>query len=652
MLLFLLACTGTKPDTGTPAESTPDVESDPVTHESQDSPTESRPDSPTGDSDPDSPTGDSDPPPSSSKTVILFIGDGMGPIHIEGGGLYANGAMGSLVMETLPYQGHLRTASYSGVTDSAAAATAISTGYKTNNAMIGLDREGNTVTSVRELAESLGMVTGVVTTDALTGATPSAFTVHVEDRGDADTIAAQLIADPPDLAFGGGYMPIYDLAIAAGYAVATTRDELMAAPDDDQPLFGLFADSTFPYLADGYTTEPSLAEMTSVAIDRLSDDPEGFFLMVEGARIDHASHANNTNAVHLETAAFDAAIATAMAWAEGRDDVTIIVTADHECGGIGVEDGSSAGTIPTTTWTSRGHTNADVRVLGMGEKASYFHEQRLDNTAVWAVISATLTDSEITLPDPGLLADGWTEEISGPITTQVWDSSFGMGYNQLDDLRVNTDSYGVYVGINGVYEWASNTVLLLVDLDYGDSTGLGADVSDLTDSIGSLDIAISSFQLTSAVEGFGADVVLGSVGGAFVGLQDFPSETVGLRGLHGDWGTSENLYWLGSILVHDDGNVARDGAAPDAGATGTTLGGMEAVLPWESVFPDGLPADGTAIALAAVLVNTDGTWISNQVLPPLAEDQAPEDGALELSAVVALEVGADGVLVTSPTVVP
>ena len=147
---------------------------------------------------------DTDPEFASPPRVILMIGDGMGFQHVAGGGLYANETVGSLRMETLPVQGRIRTASLTGLTDSAASATTMATGHKTVNGRIGQDREENDLQNLVELARGQGLATGVASTDNLWGATPAAFLAHVPSRNDGPVISEQIAAGLPDILLGGG----------------------------------------------------------------------------------------------------------------------------------------------------------------------------------------------------------------------------------------------------------------------------------------------------------------------------------------------------------------------------------------------------------------------------------------------------------------
>ncbi len=639
--LGLLACTGPEPvEDATPCVACADsAEGDTGPGDTGD----------TGDTDDTDDTG----PAGAAPRVILFIGDGMGLPHVRGGGLYAYGAEGALVMESLPYTGRLLTASLTGVTDSAAGATALSSGVKTWNYVVGLDADGEPVETVLERARARGLAVGVVTTDTLAGATPSAFYAHTGSRGDTEEIAAQLVAEPPDVVLGGGAGLLEEPFATVDVQAVWTRDELYAAVPDGRPFVGLFADYTLPYVVDGYDGQPTLAEMTAYAIDRLEDDPDGFFLVVEGARIDHASHSNDGERVHQETAALDEAVAVAATWAAGQDvSPTIVVTADHECGGLEVSGGGTSGTVPDSEWRWREHTNSDVPVFGLGPLAAVFDGQRLDNTWVHSVLRAAIDGATVvTAPIESLLVDGRTDDLGPPVATQAWETSFGVGFNQLDALRVTADSDGLWIGVDGVYEYGDNAVLLLLDLDYGAGTGWGADGTTLDDTEGTLDTLLTTMPYTSGLDGLGFDLAFGSIGAEELGIGDLSEET-GTRGLHDPWGSAEDYWWLHGQSNFDFGNIANGGVAADAGATGETAGGWELHVPWYTVFPAGLPAEGLTVGVVAVLANADGTLASNQALPPLPTGIQPGDSVVYLESVVRIVVDGAGVPLGPASVVP
>ncbi len=595
-------------------------------------------------------TGDTAEPPG-GPGIVLFIGDGMGVHHVEGGGMYLTGSAGSLTMETLPYEGRLRTASLSGLTDSAASSTALGTGTKTYNGRLGIDRDGLDVENLVERARARGMLTGVVTTDSLTGATPSAQVVHVDDRGDGATIAAAYLGAMPDLALGGGYLDFEDALSTASVNLVQTATDLAAASSDGRPLLGLFADDTFPFVVEGYDAEqPTLAEMTTAALDWLDGDPEGFFLVVEGARIDHASHANMEDLVYDEVLSFDDAVAAAVSWASSRD-ATIVVTADHECGGLTLGASGGAGVVPETTWRWGKHTNARVPVYASGTLAAALDGLDDDQLWVYEVLAASIDGAaSVAAPTVPTLVDGHTADLGTVVTTQVWTTSFGSAYNQLDALYVTADTDGLYVGVDGVFERGNNTTLVMVDLDYGGGTGWGADAT-LTDTLGPLDAVVTATGLDLAMSGLGFDAVAGSIGAEEV-EGGMIVEYAGLRGLTGDIGAEYDFGWWDMSSNYDDGNVAEGAPAADALGTGLTENGLEMLLPWDALFPSGIPAAGTEIGVVVLLVNDDGSYTSNQALPPLSSSSDPGDDPASIESAVVLGIDGTGVVVTAASVLP
>jgi alkaline phosphatase len=302
------------------------------------------------------------------RNVILLIGDGMGVGQLTAAEA-VNGDEG-LVMRSLPYKSLVTTCSVSGyVTDSAASATTLATGYKTSNGAISTSADGVVLTTVVEIAEALGMSTGVVTTTRVTHATPACFMAHVNNRGSEAAIAQQVLTSGVDVVLGGGstYFTSLD-PVAAGYTVVETTDELMGV--NSGMVLGLFNADYMSYdsLRDPLV-EPSVAEMTRKSIELLSGDPDGFFLMVEGGRIDHASHDNNFDLTMGETFAFDAAVLEALEFASGRNDTLVVVTADHETGGLLIIGGYTTSGTPQYKWISDDHTGSMVPVYAYGPMA-------------------------------------------------------------------------------------------------------------------------------------------------------------------------------------------------------------------------------------------------------------------------------------------
>lgn len=617
-----------------------------------DSPIDSPTDSPVDSDSPAPDTADSPPPePAGPPHIVLFIGDGMGFEHVAAASLYETGALGGTVMETLPTHGRLRTASLTGITDSAAGGTAIATGHKTTNGSVGVDADGASVENLVEYARSLGLAVGVVTTDELTGATPASFLSHVDSRGASSDIAEQAVAFLPEVMLGGGAIDMELLTLELDVNRATTADELAALSPDGRPLVGLFADTMMPYVSDGLGDAPTLAAMTEAAIDWLDDDPDGFLLVVEGARIDHASHANLGASVHLEAAALDDAVGVALAAAGGWTEPTILVTADHECGGLDVPDVGIPGEAPAATWRWGQHTNADVPVFGYGDRAAVLDGQRVDNTWIHALLRSAIDGSTFAEPEVPRLVDGWTEDLDAAVVTQTWATSEAAGFGQLDGLRVTADADGLWIGVDGVFTLGDGLPVVLLDLDYGAGTGLGAD-TPLTDTSDDLDAALSAVSLSVDVAGLGFDAAVGSIGALEFAIDDIEDEA-GLRSFGGETGDPDAFGALMANGLFDDGNVALHGdPATDAGTTGATAGGFEILLPWEELYPSGLPAEGVTGAVVVLLLSADGTIASNQALPPLSDGAAPEGDAVHIESVVSFAVDAAGTLIGAPVVAP
>jgi alkaline phosphatase len=358
-----------------------------------------------------------------AKNVILFIGDGMGPIQRRAARL-SNGRHG-LVMESLPVTGLVHTSCAdpaAEVTDSAAAATALATGIKTNNGVIGLSPEGAVVPSILELAKRAGKATGLVTTCQVTDATPAAFAAHVPDRSDQGEIARQFIEESGvDVILGGGadwwhplgrerlfpshplddpaasslsrHGDLIERARAHGYATVLEPDELRSV--SRPKTLGLFANQElFRQSREGegdhYDPPVTLEVLTATAIRLLSGHPEGFFLMVEEAAIDRMGHYNNARLAIKAVHELDRAVALAKGYAEADAETLMIVTADHECGGLGLDDaGEEVHVHSCLRWETTGHTAVSVPLNAMGPGSAVLAGE-YENTHVFAAMAAAM----------------------------------------------------------------------------------------------------------------------------------------------------------------------------------------------------------------------------------------------------------------------
>ncbi|MCM3587452.1 alkaline phosphatase [Mesobacillus maritimus] len=282
------------------------------------------------------------------KNVIVMVGDGMGLGQLEIARLMEYGKEGKLQMEQLDNVALMRTYSADNyVTDSGAAGTAIATSVKTNNESIGVDANGNEVDSILDLFQASGKKVGLISTNTVVDATPAAFGSSAPNRwSGSDEIARQLYNSDIDVILGGGasyFSPekqsgtdLVEKFREEGYAFASDKDELENVGTPDK-LLGLFHPSYMNYKLDveeNKSNEPTLNEMTAKALDVLSKGKNGFFLMVEGARIDHAAHAADVPGVWKETIEFDNTVKDVVEWAKGRKDTLVVVLADHETMGM------------------------------------------------------------------------------------------------------------------------------------------------------------------------------------------------------------------------------------------------------------------------------------------------------------------------------
>lgn len=281
-----------------------------------------------------------------AKNLILMIGDGMGHTQKQAAAYLFNKP---LTMDGMPIAGAMSNyASDNIATDSAAAATALATGYKTNNGMLSVTPKKQPIPTLLERSRTLGKAVGLVATSTVTHATPAAFGSHVDGRGDEGEIAAQFMTQKFDVLFGGGanyFLPksqggsrkdennYIEQFKSSGYQYAWDAESLQSVKS--APAVGFFApDKMAPDLDREVTKEPSLADMTSKAIDLLKGDPDGFFLMVEGSQIDWGGHDNDPAYDLYEVAAFDRAIAAALDFARKDGNTLVVVCADHETGGL------------------------------------------------------------------------------------------------------------------------------------------------------------------------------------------------------------------------------------------------------------------------------------------------------------------------------
>jgi alkaline phosphatase len=380
-----------------------------------------------------------------ARNVIVLQGDGMATAQRDLIRLVTLGNKQGqdLVMNRLDHTGLVHTDPADpeeAVTDSAAAATAFSTGYKSFNGAIGVDAQGRARPTLLEDARRAGKATGLVTTSQVTDATPAAYAAHVSDRAEQSEIARQYLErSKPDVILGGGedfwYPPgtagahpdhpatdpseeskgdrgnLVERARALGYRTVSTREDLRRARGPK--LLGLFAnEEMFEHREEGhgdlYDPLVPLPEMATKALNVLSRDRDGLFVLIEEEGIDEMAHENNAGLMVKAGQALDRTVAVAVAFARRHPSTLIVVQGDHETGGLTIEnpdDEDESGdelsredgpfTVRGTDlkvfadWTTGQHTGADTPITASGPGSKRF-DGVIDNTDVHDAIEAAM----------------------------------------------------------------------------------------------------------------------------------------------------------------------------------------------------------------------------------------------------------------------
>lgn len=296
------------------------------------------------------------------KNVILFIGDGMGPKEVELGKLMGDG---TLWTDAAPWTtGRLTTSSLDGVTDSAAASTALATGVETYNGWLSRAPDGTPVETVLERAESKGKATGLVSTDADSGATPAGFASHVRSREQKLAITAQIVGQGVEALLSSSWSWDYLLERRSGVSYAENSTALAPYLTGQIPWpTSLYAfpgqgDRSMSYVIDREETgavgvQPMLSELTAAALGVLGQEANGFFLMVEGAKIDWCATQRDAACTAAEVVEFDRAIQAGVDYASDRTDTLVLVTADHETGGLSFGSGVDRSVVAGQTASSQ-----------------------------------------------------------------------------------------------------------------------------------------------------------------------------------------------------------------------------------------------------------------------------------------------------------
>ena len=310
------------------------------------------------------------------KNIILLIGDGMGVTQVFSGITANGGALNLMNMKQIGFSKTQSADKY--ITDSAAGGTALACGVKTYNGAIGVDKDGNKATSILELGEQNGKATGLVSTSAITHATPASFIAHVASRSSYEDIALDFLKTEVDVFIGGGMKHFSDRQDgknliteleAKNYRVFNNLEEAASVNS------GNLAVLTAPEHNDVATKRPLKLDLaTEKAITVLDNNKgkKGFFLMVEGSQIDWGGHQNDAGYVVTEMLDFDRAIAKALEFAVKDRNTLVIVTADHETGGMSLVGGDIKKGSVKTNFGSSDHTAVMVPVFAFGPGAQEF----------------------------------------------------------------------------------------------------------------------------------------------------------------------------------------------------------------------------------------------------------------------------------------
>ena len=328
------------------------------------------------------------------KNIILLIGDGMGVSQIFAG-LTAN--KGRLFLENCKHIGFSKTSSGDNyITDSAAGGTALSSGVKTYNGAIGVDMNKNPVKTILEEASEKGLATGLVSSSAITHATPASFISHQASRSSYEDIATDFLKTDIDVFIGGGLdhftkrkdgRNLVDELKKKGYEVETEINKIKKVKKGK--LAGFAAEEHTGRISERGDILPVATE---TAINILDDNNNGFFLMVEGSQIDWGGHAGSTVYVVEDMLDFDQVIGKALEYAAKDKETLVIVTADHETGGMAITGGNFEKGVVTGAFPTGGHTAVMVPVFSYGPGAEEF-VGIMENTDIHAKMKKLLFEN-------------------------------------------------------------------------------------------------------------------------------------------------------------------------------------------------------------------------------------------------------------------
>ena len=316
------------------------------------------------------------------KSIILYIGDGMGVSQVTAAVMMG---IGDNFLRFKNGGFSITRSSDSWITDSAASATSMASGNRTYNKAIGMNDDKVPLKNIIEYAQELGMSTGLVATSSITHATPASFATHVEWRKNELEIARQLSESNVNVLIGGGrkyFLPegadgdrndnrnLLKEMKDKGFTISNTMDDLFGLNFEKvENLVALLAHGA---INKEKNPELNLADMTNVAINILSKNKNGFFLMVECSQIDWESHDNEYEKMLFQMKDFNDALGVGLDYLDLNDDILILVTADHETGGLALHQASDKTSEFKPNWTSHGHTGVFVPILSSGPGSEHF----------------------------------------------------------------------------------------------------------------------------------------------------------------------------------------------------------------------------------------------------------------------------------------
>lgn len=425
-----------------------------------------------------------------AKNVIFLVSDGMSVGALTMADLVLRRRDGRpsnwirLLEEGLVVQGNMDMASANRVvTDSAAASCSWGCGHRVNNGSVNIGVNNEIHKPILPIFRDAGRSTGLVTTAEITHATPAGFAANTESRRMGEQIAEQYLERRIDVLMGGGdrhYNPekrsdqkdLYTAYRAGGYHVVTSKQEIGSAVLDT-PFLGVFDNAHVPYTIDHIHTPelmktvPTLAEMTDLALQKLSRNPNGFILQVEGARVDHAAHSNDPAGLIYDQIAFDDAIKIALDFTENRDDTLVIITTDHGNANPGLSSGSDSDFDKihhfkhSAQWVAgqMGESRTISHIKEVMEEATRLHITDHEASALRDVLNGEYNHVASRRNNRSSVYG----EILSNHTNITWAStshtsdyvelaSYGPGSEALEGFVINTDLFKVMVDTAGIEE--------------------------------------------------------------------------------------------------------------------------------------------------------------------------------------------------------